>query len=251
MDNSELLKKRFIELANRSYNAGIYTFTSFLGLAEFSVFETIKAELKHIPYSTFGGAVGTERVMIRFGDENEIGYEAPFPIVCIKIEPVSQKFADKLTHRDFLGAILNLGIERSSLGDIPIIDNTAYIFLKEDIADFIISSLSRVKHTDVSLSIVTELPEGELFKTERRTVQLQSERIDSLIAKLYSLSRESAQSLIKRELVFVSGRLCTSTSYSPKDGDIISVRGHGRLIYRSYSSTTRKGKFNVDVDVYV
>ncbi len=251
MDNSELLKKRFVELANRAYNAGIYTFTSFLGLAEFSVFEAVKSNLKSTSYTAFGGAVGTERVMIRFGDENEIGYEAPFPIVCIKAEPVSQKFADKLTHRDFLGAILNLGIERSSLGDIPIIDNTAYIFAKEDIADFIISSLSRVKHTDVSLSVVTELPEGELFKTERRTVQLQSERIDALIAKLFSLSRESAQNLIKRELVFVSGRLCTSTSYSPKPGDIISVRGHGRLIYRSYSSTTRKGKFNVEVDVYI
>lgn len=251
MDNAELLRKRFTELANRAYNSGIYTFTNFLGLSDFSVFESAKQSFRHVPYTVFGGAEGTERIMVRFGDENEIGYEAPFPIVCIKAEPVSQKFADKLTHRDFLGAILNLGIERSSIGDIPIINNTAYIFAKEDIADFIISSLFRVKHTEISLSVVSEIPKGELFKTERRTVQLQSERIDALIAKLFSLSREAAQNLIKRELVFVSGKLCTSTSYAPKAEDIISVRGYGRLIYRSYSSTTRKGKFNVEVDVYV
>ena len=89
------------------------------------------------------------------------------------------------------------------------------------------------------------------MKVDVGVIGAMSVEVDALIAKLFSLSRESAQNLIKRELVFVSGRLCTSTSYSPKPGDIISVRGHGRLIYRSYSSTTRKGKFNVEVDVYV
>ena len=251
MTEEELLQKRFIELAKRAYNSSVYTFTDFLGLAEQATFDRVKRTIQGIPYDTFGGASGAERVMIRFGDEEALGYEIPFPIVCIKAEPVSQKFADKLTHRDFLGALLNLGIERSTLGDIPILNNVGYIFASEDIAPFIISELSRVKHTEVKLSIVDELPEGELYKTERRRVQISGERLDAIIARVYSLSREDAQTLFSKKLVYASGRLCESTSYNPKENETISVRGHGRFIYRGFVSNSKKGKLNVEVDVYL
>ena len=251
MTEEELLQKRFIELANRAYNSGVYTFTDFLGLAEQTAFERVKRAIHGIPYAAFGGADGAERVMIRFGDEESLGYEVPFPIVAIKAEPVSQKFADKLTHRDFLGALLNLGIERSTLGDIPIVNNVGYIFATEDIAPFILSELTRVKHTEVKLSIVDELPEGELYKTETRRVQIASERLDAIIARVYSLSREDAQALFAKKLVFTSGKLCESTSYSPKENETVSVRGHGRFIYRGFVSNSKKGKLNVEVEVYL
>lgn len=251
MDDIELLKKRFTELANKSYNAGIYLFTDFLGLAEQAVFSEAKSAFRAIPYTAFGGASGAERVMVRFGDEESCGYSADFPIVCIKAEPVSQKFADKLTHRDFLGALLNLGIERSTLGDIPIHDNVGYIFAKEDIAPFIISELKRVKHTDVTLSLADSLPEGELYKTERRKIQISSERVDAVIAKTFSLSREAAQSLFAKRLVYIDGRLCESVSYTPKKNEKISVRGYGRIIYLGYETTSKKGKLNAQVELYV
>ena len=251
MDDVELLKKRFIELANKSYNSGIFLFTDFLGLMEQSAFNEVKRAIAPLPYSIYGGAEGAERVMIRFGDEESLGYSVPYPIVCIKAEPVSQKFADKLTHRDFLGALLNLGIERSTLGDIPILDNVGYIFAKEDIAEFIISELTRVKRTDVRLSIVDELPAGELYKTERRRVQANGERLDAVIAKVFSLSREEGQSLFSKKLVFVDGRLCENTSYIPKRNERISVRGYGRMVYLGYESTSKKGKLNIEVDLYV
>ena len=93
--DTELLKKRFLELANKSYNASIFTFTDFLGLNEQSAFTEIKKELRGIKYQAFGGAEGAERIMIRFGDEDELGYPLPFPISIIKAEPVSQKYADQ------------------------------------------------------------------------------------------------------------------------------------------------------------
>lgn len=251
MEESELLKKRFIELANKSYNSGIYLFTDFLGLSEQAVFNEAKAAFRTLPYTAFGGAEGAERVMIRFGDEESLGYTADFPIVCIKAEPVAQKFADKLTHRDFLGALLNLGIERSTLGDIPIIDNVGYIFAKEDIAPYIISELSRVKHTEVKLSVADKLPEGELYKTERRRIQANGERVDAVIAKVFSLSREEAHSLFLKRLVFIDGRLCENPSYIPKRGEVISVRGKGRMIYLGYETTSKKGKLNIEVELYV
>lgn len=249
--DTELLKKRFIELSRKSFNTGIFTFTDFLGLNEQSAFNEIKKELRGVRYEAFGGALGAERVIIRFGSVDELGYSVPYPISIIKAEPVSRKYADKLTHRDFLGAILNLGIERDTLGDIVIIDNVGYIFALESIAPYIAEGLLKVKRTDVCAKIVTELPAGELYRTEQRTVQISSERLDSVIARVFSLSREDAQMLFKKRLVFADGREIDSTSYTPKKNEKISVRGHGRFIYLGTKSLSKKGKLNVSVEIYV
>ncbi len=246
-----LLKKRFVELAKKSYNSDIFTFTDFLGLAEQSALSEVLSDIRGIKYTAFGGASGAERVMIRFGDAESLGYELPFPISTLKIEPKSQKFADKLTHRDFLGSLMNLGIEREMLGDIVIIENVGYLFANEEIAPYIRDSLTRVKHTDVKISEVDELPDGELYRTEPKRIQASSERLDGVIAKVLSLSREDAQSLFAKHLVFVNGRCIESTSHIPRLGDVISVRGHGRMIYRGYESLSKKGKLNIIVDIYV
>lgn len=250
-NEQELLKKRFIELATKSERGGYYAYTDFLGLSEQSVFNEAKRSFGKVRYTLFGGAAGCERMVVRFGDPEELGYEEDFPISIIKAEPKSAKFADKLTHRDFLGALLNLGIERKTLGDIVILDNVGYIFAEEEIAGYIVSSLEKIKHTDVRTMITDTLPEGELFRTERLKVQVAGERLDAVISKVYSLSREESLSLFRKRLVFVSGRLQENNSYTPKDGDVISVRGHGRFIYRGFSSLSRKGKLNVDIDIYV
>lgn len=251
MDTAELLKKRFIELARRSYNSGIFTFTDFLGLSELSAFEEIKRELQGVSYTLFGGHAATERKMIRFGSPDELLYEEPFPIACVKAEPRQEKFADRLSHRDILGALMNLGLERDSFGDIVIINNVAYIFMKSTVKDYVMESLTRAKRTELKLSEAIELPEGELFKTEEKSVQLSSERLDAVIAKLFNLSREDAKNLFIRELVFVSGKLMTNPSYTPKRDDVISVRGYGRFIYKSYETTSRKGKLCAKVELYV
>lgn len=250
-DELELLKKRFAELYGKADRGGYFTFTDFLGLAEQSALSELMTRFDRSAVLPFGGADGAERVMIRFGNSDEIGYDAPFPILCVKIEPLSQKFADKLSHRDFLGALMNLGIERSTLGDVVIRENVGYLFAKEDIAEFITRELSKVKRTDVKASITDTPPEGELYKTEYKRIQIQSERIDAVIAKTYSLSREDAQALVKRGLVFVGGKETSACSYTPRVGDKISVRGHGRLVYRGFDSTSRKGKLNAIVEVYI
>ncbi len=247
----ELLKKRFSELARKSYNSGIFTFTDFLGLAEQSAFDEIKRELRGIPYEAFGGAEGSERVVIRFGSEEELGYELPFPISIIKAEPQSQKYADRLTHRDFLGALLNLGIERDTLGDIVIIDNVGYIFALENMAGYIAENLIKVKRTDIDAKVIDTLPEGQLYRTERKTVQISGERLDAVIARCFSMSREDAQLLFKKRLVFADGREIDSPSYAPKENQKISVRGQGRFIYLGVQSLSKKGKLNVALDVYV
>lgn len=250
-ESDTLIKNRLRELAEKSYRQGIYCFTDFLGLSELAVFAELSAELSGIPYTAFGGADGAERVMIRFGSEELSGYTEDFPILCLKIEPKMRKYSDELTHRDFLGALMTLGIERKMLGDIIIHENSGYVFVKDTVANFVIEELGRVKHTDVCVSVDTLPPISELYRTKELRLPSESERLDGVIAKLFSISRESAQALFGRGLVFVGGRVCSSCSYVPRESEVISVRGYGRFIYRGYVSTTKKGKLNVTVELYV
>ena len=249
-EENELLRRRFSELARRSDAQATYTFTDFLGLAEQSVLKTMGRELRGVKTELFGGTDGCERLVARFGSEEELGYAEDYPIACIKALPKNKKYAEALTHRDYLGAILNLGIERETLGDIAITEDATYIFALSGIADFIISNLTRVRHTDLTLSL-SEPPSEALFHTEERKVQVSSERLDAVIARVYSLSRDDAQALFVKRLVFADGREIQSSSYSPKEGEIISVRGHGRFLYIGQVGTTRKGRLNVAVQVYV
>ena len=246
----QLTKKRFTELAARAENGGYFTFTSFLGLYEQSLFHEVRTSLR-TGYTVYGGCDGAERVMIRFGDVDMLDYAPEFPIVTLLIKPRSEKFAETLSHRDYLGALMNLGIERECLGDIILCGKSAYLFATEEIAPFIISSLERVRNTDVTAE-VSVLPElDRLFKAENRQIQVSSERLDAVIARAFHLSREDAQSYFKRGLVFVDGRLTESVSYTPKPDEKVSVRTLGRFIYRGVCGTSRKGKLNVTIEVYV
>ena len=245
-----LLFKRLTELYGKS-ERGYFTFTDFLGLKEQAVLARLVAENPSIKYSAFGGAPGTERVMIRFGDPEELGYEEPFPIKAISCRPKSLKFSEKLSHRDLLGAIMNLGIERSQIGDIAVGNEESFIFVKADMADYVARSLDKVRRTDVVCSETEALPEGELYKTERVKIQASGERVDAVVAKVFHLSRDDSLTLFKRGLVFINGALCDKPSKTPRIDEVVSVRGYGRFIYRGYETLSKKGKMNIEVDLYV
>ena len=172
-DDILLLEKRILELASRSYHSSLFTFTDFLGLLEQDVFRSVLTKLpRGTRFTLFGGAEGTERVMVRFGDVEDLGYEVSFPIVMLRILPKAPKFAEKLSHRDCLGALMHLGIEREMLGDIILRDEgrEIFVFCHEKIAPFIESELTTIRNTPVVVSVAEELPEGELFRTEEVVV---------------------------------------------------------------------------------
>jgi len=149
MNDEQILKGRLTDLAKRAYSQNIYTYSNFLSPAELALFEDIRSEVSYIRCETFGGNELCERQVIGFGSEEEFGYPGEFPIAVIKVTPLLAKFSDDLNHRDFLGALMHLGIERDTLGDILIKDNTAYIFCLERIAGYICDELTKVKHTNV------------------------------------------------------------------------------------------------------
>ena len=165
------LKKRMIELSKKSYEHNIYTYTGFLSLAEQDVFYSLTNEIGGVPYELFGGSIDCERQMLRFGSADIMGYEEDFPIDCLLIAPIIEKFADDLNHRDFLGAIMNLGIERNTIGDIFIQGKSAYVFCVDRIAPFIVEHLDKVKHTNVTCRVADsemELPVKEIGRASCR-----------------------------------------------------------------------------------
>ena len=250
MDKDDFLLKRIRELANLSYQRDIVTFTDFLNLNEQNQLAALKLQKTGVNVKLFGGYDHAERQMAAFYPE-AVSFSWEYPVECLKIMPKALRFSESLSHRDYLGAILNLGVDRSVVGDILIKDKEAWVFCLRKMSDFFIENLIRVRHTTVLVTRVEqaeEIPQPQ-FETINGTCA--SVRLDALIGLAFQASRSSMVSFIEGGLVFVNGRLITSNGYEPKEGDIVSVRGKGRFIYDGVSRQTKKGRLGVRLRKYI
>lgn len=246
----EQLQKRLKELADRSYQNNQYTFTAFLGMSEQQVYYDLQRELQYAGPVLTGGCMLSERKVIRFGKPDLLGYEEEFPIVCMSIVPNTPKFAENLTHRDFLGALMNLGIERNRIGDIFVQEKQAIMFCLENVTDFIIENLGQVRHTKVHCNVI-ETPESlQAPEPEEVSVSVASVRIDGVVSKLYNISRNASIELFRGGRVFVNGKLVENNSYALKENDAITVRGFGKFIYSGSVGETKKGKERILLKVF-
>ncbi len=246
------IHKRILELASRVYNENRYVYTDFLNIAELSEFYEMrdaKHEFDFVKAEAFGGMEDCERCIVRFGDEELCGYEEEYPITLLEVKPVAAKFADDLSHRDYLGSVMGLGIEREKTGDIYILDNCGYIFVPDAIADYIIANLEYVKHTKVKVRRCEKVPDGLMKHFTEEEIIVASERADAVISAIYKLSRDASLELFRGEKVYINGRICTSNSKTLKDGDTVSVRGYGKFDYKGECGTTRKSKLYVKIAV--
>lgn len=246
----ERLKKRFIELSQRSYQRGTYTYTDFLSTAEQSILLSMRLSLSSAPFVLFGGAALCERQMARFGLESDCSAPPPFPIACLEIIPRNSKFADILTHRDFLGALMNLGVERSTLGDILVRDNMGYLFCTDTMAPFLQDNLSQVSRTPVYCRPAADPPQEAAVALLPQRVQVSSPRADALVARAYQLSRQDSLLLFQSQKVLINGIPCTDNSRTLDPDDLISVRGYGRFLYRGEAGQSRKGKLVAIIEKY-
>lgn len=242
-----LMKKRFEEISERSYFNGIYTFTEFLSPAEQAL---LRSSVQKVPYSFFGGFEGAEKAIAVFGSEELCGYVFEPPISFVKIEPASQKFSDELSHRDFLGSIMSLGIKRSTFGDLIVKDNCGYTVCLENIADYICDNLLSIKHTSVRCSVLSEFPKEIIPAPVESEFVVASERLDSVVSAIYKLSRSESKNLVEHEKVLVGGIPVLGTDYRPRENDIITVRGHGKFIYVGLERETKKGRLRCKAKIY-
>ena len=259
-----VFKKKLLELASRANGSGRCTFTPFLGLAEQNILRCAEKELSGVIRTEFGGADGCERIMVRFGDPEDCGYACPFPIRCIRAIPRSKKFAEQLTHRDILGSLMALGIDRNRTGDIAVRENEIYIFCTEQIAPYIAENFVSARRTDLSCDIlplpdtmeengspVPLLPPGLLFTLRTVQCNVASERLDAVAAQVFRLSRGGElPELLRSGKVFINGRTVFDAGHVLKSGDIFSVRGCCRLVYRVIERETKKSRFFVKTEIY-
>lgn len=249
-DDAELLKKRLTELAHRAFSQERYASTEFLSAAEQDTLLGLCFDNKSAPFALYGGYENAERRVALFGSEELCGYEETPPIACVRIAPAAEKFAEALTHRDYLGALMGLGVRRGVTGDILINGKEAYLFCLDTVADFIVSEVKQVRQTNVVCAAVDALPAFAVTPPKEASLNVASERLDAVVAAVYKLSRSDSQELFERDKVFVNSRLTGNTSFQPSPGDVISVRGYGRFIYDGVAKQTRKGRLFVDVRIY-
>lgn len=245
-----VLKKRLLDLANQSYQNNMYTFSGFLSLHEQQLVDEIRRENAFIKVEMYGGNTDCERVMVRFGDKDELGYEEDFPIDCIKIEPLIEKFADALTHRDFLGAVMNLGIERNTIGDIFVQGKSAFLYCHNKMTEYLLDELDKIKHTHVKCHVINDAGEMPVSEPVPKEVLVASCRIDGIIAKVYNISRTGSLELFRTGRVFVNGKLMENNSYVLKAGDSVTARGFGKFIFKEEVYKTKKEKLRVLIEKY-
>ena len=195
-------------------------------------------------YMAVEGEYNADTVLESFG---ELACEAVVPL------KVCGSGYRKLTHRDYLGSLLGLGIERDVLGDIVLLDDfSAVVFCGGKISDYIVLELKKVGNDSVKTSKF-ELPEG--FCTTRKFQPISdtvaSARFDCVVSALCGLSREKAQSIIRvgdAELdYFAEDRPDRTVS----EGSVISVRGYGKFAVVSLSEQTKKGRLRLLANKYI
>lgn len=237
----QLLRKRIQELADTCFRRDVPVNTDFLNLSEQTIFHHISGMLPPVRFVLSGGFESSERKVLCFLPTYEEELLDP-PYDCLKITPVNRRFAEELSHRDYLGAIMNLGIERAMLGDIVIKDGDAYVFVLKKMSRYLTETLTTIRHTSVSVEPVYDA--GELLKPEYEEIQgtVSSIRLDSIVALCGRLSRTKAAAYIEAEKVYVNGQIMPQVSRTVKEGEVLSIRGIGKFKFESAGGQTKKGR---------
>lgn len=197
-----------------------------------------------------GGYDGAERQLLYLGADYEDMDYVHIPISVLKINR-PKKF-NNITHRDVMGSVLSLGIVRDKLGDIIIDDDLIQIIVMEDIVDYVRFNLDKVKNISVSPEII-DICELKVTEPEFKIVTgtVKTLRADAVISLGFNVSRSSASDDIKREKVKVNHIPINSPSVTIKDGDLISYRGKGRVIFSKAFGTTKKDRIRVEIKKYL
>lgn len=246
-EEDRYLLSRLPDLYHAAEKRAAPAFTSFLDPRQQNVADGFLKAAGLSPFTFNGGYNQAERKIIIFypdwlsvedyvaGPEN--------PIVLIRVSA-----AAPLTHRDYLGALLALGIKREKTGDILVDDAGCYIFLMRDMLDFTLLNFSKAGRIPLDL---VQAPLSSLKIPEVQvkilTDTVASLRLDSLVSAGFSVSRGRAQELIRAGLVSVDHAPCSDSSRMLSGGEMLSVRGEGRALFASAGALSRKGRIFIEI----
>lgn len=241
---SSVFEARVSDAAVLCERTGVPKFLGFLTTEESAQAEKLLRRAG-ARYRFGGGYDGAERQMLAcLPDWCE---EPDFPLCALTLR---FREADVLTHRDFLGALMALGITRESVGDILVEPGRAVIFLKKEIAAFVTEQLDRVGSAGVSVSdgFSEPLPQAGALVPGSETVA--SLRLDCVVAALCRRGRTGAAQMIESGLVSVNSSAVLKGTKTVAAGDRISVRGRGRFVIDSVSGLSKKGRIVLKFSEY-
>jgi len=257
MDRKSLLKQFIYEeeriafskaldqayLAVKTFNPA---FTCFMDPVKAEKIQSVLGTLRELDCRiiAYGGSPDCERVKLGFFPDHEEAEIEAFPIDAIKINKESP--GSSLDHRDYLGALIGLGIDRSRVGDIFVKPDGAVVFTDRAMSAFIIGNLRLVGRYRVTLFLlqpdevfVYQIPEAE------KNINVSSLRLDNVLSGAFRLSRGRSAELISKDKAFINWRLVSSPSKTVGEGDVLTLRGYGRVKVKEIVGKTKKDKIRL------
>ena len=234
---------KLVDFAGQVLKNHKYKLTGFLNPFEQEMAETIAKSFGDLKTESDGGFFGAERKRIAFCHEDFPGTPV-FEIAVIKAE-WNGEFA-RLGHRDVLGALLSLGVDRECTGDIIAAKDCAKILVDKKMVDYFVANLTSIGSASVKTSVddlESIAPKEERVKEIKATVA--SLRADSIAAAGFGMSRSKAATEISAEKVKLNSRTVKNSSQAVKEGDVLSMRGRGRLEVVEVRGQTKKGRIGV------
>lgn len=230
--------------------------TDFLNLAEQDLVDKFLKKMKYQNYYFFGGAGEAERkILILYPEKltEEMARKNHSKMISVIKIKLPIELDDEYDHRRYLGAIMKLGIEREKVGDISVKSRGAEIIVKNEVEKFLmqnLGSLTRFSSAEIEVKNIEDLQEIEAQKVEITEI-VASLRLDNIVASLARTSRSKATQMLEQERVFLNFKNETKSSKQVNVGDVITIRGKGRFVFKEISGNTRKGRFVIKIDKFI
>lgn len=245
-NDDKLLIRRVGDIAALAEKYNTPRFSDFLDEREQAVLAESYADSGGV---WFGGYDGAARRMLGFFPEWCEPDMAEFPLSAVLI---SKKGPRTLTHRDYLGTIMSLGVERKKIGDIAVNEGGAYVFAVSDIAEHIAQGIEKIANCGVKCSIVpldkAEIPEPE-YKIQ--DVVAASLRADAVVGAVCGFSRKNAADFILAGYCSVNHKVILRVDHILKEGDLLSLRGFGRAQVMETGANTRSGRLHIKIKKFI
>lgn len=236
-DDERLFVKRIRELINIVNNSGLPRATMFLSDRQQSMALSVLLHDGISDYVFWGGYVGSERAILCVGDTQ---VSAKSRVEALNIKTFKE---NSLTHRDYLGALLSLGIKRECLGDILTDQNTCTVFLLPKTAEIVSKELVTVGKENVTIvkDCKNEYIKNQV-QTESLSTTVASMRLDSVLSAMLKCSRSAAQTLIKSKKIEVNHIPIESVHYEVQSDDVFTISGIGKYKLNETGGKSRKDR---------
>ena len=195
----------------------------------------------------FGGFDDAERKKAKI-ISNEY-YDVDYDIVCLKAK-FNNKF-NKVEHRNILGAVHNLGINFNRFGDIVVLENEVYIFVDDEIADYIAMEFTKAGRVNLDFQRVDLTEVGIEKKYEDFEIVSSSFRIDSIVAKITNKSRSKVKEFLEQDFIKLNHVILRNGEKTCTPDDIISIRKYGRYVVKDYTQNKKSLKYRITISKLV